>query len=294
MNTRIAVVCSSALVSFVSATGSGESNSGATGLGLDLALARMAALQDPAAATPQDTAELAKQTQNPVADLISLPFQNNTSFNVGLDDDVQNVLNIQPVIPVNVGEWNLINRIIMPLICQPEVVPGQDAEFGLGDANYTLFFSPAESGRLVWGAGPAIDLPTATDDVLGTGKLSLGPSVVVLTMPDPWVIGVLWRNVWSVAGDSDRASVNRMLVQYFVNYNLPDGWYLTSAPIITADWRADSDDRWVVPIGGGFGKIFRIGDQPMNAQVQAFYNLEDTPLSGEWTIRFQLQLLFPK
>jgi hypothetical protein len=291
---RIAVACSSGLVSLASAPGPGEPLPGAIGLDLDLALARMAMLQESAPTEPPDASALAKQTQNPVADLISLPFQNNTSFNVGLDDDVQNVLNIQPVIPFNAGEWNLINRVIMPLIYQPEVQPGQDAEFGLGDVNYTLFLSPADSGRLIWGAGPAVDLPTATDDVLGTGQLSLGPSVVVLAMPDPWVVGVLWRNVWSVAGDSDRASVNRMLVQYFVNYNLPDGWYLTSAPIITADWRADSDDRWVVPIGGGFGKIFRIGDQPMNAQLQAFYNLEDTPLSGEWTIRFQLQLLFPK
>jgi len=246
------------------------------------------------AAGQSDATALAEKTQNPIANLISLPFQNNTAFNVGLNNDVQNVLNIQPVIPVNVGDWNLINRVILPLVYQPEIIPGQDAEFGLGDLNYSLFFSPADSGTVIWGVGPAVVFPTATADVLGSGKLSLGPTAVVVAMPSPWVLGVLWSNIWSVAGDSNRPSVNSMLLQYFVNYNLADGWYLTSAPIITADWNADSDERWVVPIGGGFGKVFRIGNQSMNCNFQAFYNIEDTSTSGDWSIRFQLSLLFPK
>ena len=243
---------------------------------------------------PQDAGALARQAQNPVADLISLPLQNNTSFNVGLGNDVRNVLNIQPVIPVTVGDWNLINRIIMPVVYQPALAPGVTSEFGLGDTNYTLFFSPAESQSIIWGVGPSFDIPTATDDALGTGQWNLGPSVVVLTMPGPWVIGGIWQQLWTIGGDSARPDVNRMLFQYFVNYNLDDGWYLTSAPIITADWNAPSSEDWVVPFGGGFGKIFRIGDQAMNASFQAFYNVVDTTASGDWSIRFQLQFLFPK
>jgi hypothetical protein len=108
------------------------------------------------------------------------------------------------------------------------------------------------------------------------------------------VIGGLVRQLWSFAGDSDRKDVNQLLLQPFVNYNMEDGWYLSSSPIITANWEADSDDRWTVPLGGGFGKIFRIGNQPMNAQLQGFYNVEHPRYGPEWVMRFQLQFLFPK
>ena len=247
-----------------------------------------------ATSAPQDAGALARQIQNPVADLISLPLQNNTSFNVGFDNEIRNVLNIQPIIPVTVGDWHLINRIIMPVVYQPAIAPGLSSEFGLGDTNYTLFFSPAAAQSVIWGVGPSLDIPTATANALGTGQWNLGPSAVVLTMPDPWVIGGLWQHLWTLGGDSNRPNINRTLVQYFVNYNLDGGWYLTSAPIITGDWNAPSGEDWVVPFGGGFGKIFRIGDQPMNASFQAFYNVVDTTASGDWSIRFQLQFLFPK
>ena len=240
--------------------------------------------------------EMAKAAQNPVADLISLPFQNNTNFGFGPDDDIQNVLNIQPVIPFHLSEnWNLITRTIVPLINQPEVVQGTGDEFGLGDINFTAFFSPKDPTKgIIWGAGPVFAFPTATDEKLGSEKWSLGPSAVALTIQGPWLFGALINNVWSFAGDDDRDDVNAMLVQPFVNYNLPNGWYLVSSPIITANWEAASGNTWSVPLGGGVGKIFRIGNQPVNAQIQAFYNVEKPALVGDWTLRFQLQLLFPK
>lgn len=240
--------------------------------------------------------EMAKAAQNPVADLISLPFQNNTNFGFGPDDDIQNVLNIQPVIPFHLSEnWNLITRTIVPLINQPEVVQGTGDEFGLGDINFTAFFSPKNPTKgIIWGAGPIFAFPTATDEKLGSEKWSLGPSAVALTIQGPWLFGALINNVWSFAGDDDRDDVNAMLVQPFVNYNLPNGWYLVSSPIITANWEAASGNTWSVPLGGGVGKIFRIGNQPVNAQIQAFYNVEKPELVGDWTLRFQLQLLFPK
>jgi len=239
--------------------------------------------------------DLAKQTQNPVSDLISVPFQNNTNFNLGPHNRTQNVLNIQPVIPFNLTKnWNLITRTIAPIIYQPDVTARSGGEFGLGDINMTLFLSPAKSGKLIWGVGPIVSLPTATDKTLGTDKWAAGPSVVLLTMPGPWVLGVLANNIWSFAGDNDRPDVNQFLLQYFVHYNFEGGWYLTSAPINTANWEADSDNRWTIPLGGGGGKVFRVGKQPLNFQTQAFYNVEKPDFGPEWSLRVQLQFLFPK
>ena len=243
----------------------------------------------------KSTEELAKAAQNPIADLISLALQNNTNFGVGPGNDAQNVLNIQPVIPFELGtNWNLITRTIAPLIYQPELLPGTGSEFGLGDINTTLFLSPAKPGKLIWGLGPVFSFPTASDRVLGTDKWSAGPSAVALTIRGPWVVGALANNLWSYAGDDDREDVNQFLMQYFINYNLPEGWYISSAPIITANWKADSGNKWTVPFGGGIGKIFRIGKQPMNAQVQAFYNVAKPDNGPDWTLRLQLQFLFPK
>jgi len=240
-----------------------------------------------------DEGDLAKAAQNPVGDLISLPFQNNMNFDVGPAERTQDVLNIQPVWPITLSKnWNLITRTILPVISQP--APGPDRTTGLGDLNFTGFISPKIPGKVIWGVGPAFIFPTATDDVLGTGKWSAGPSVVVLTMPGQWVIGGLISNVWSVAGDDDRGKVNSFLAQYFINYNYPSRWYLTSAPIITANWEADSGEQWTVPFGGGFGKVFSIGRQPININTQVFYNVEKPTFGADWQWRFQLQFLFPK
>ncbi len=248
-----------------------------------------------AEAGEDETAELARAAQNPVASLISLPFQNNTNFEFGPREKTQNVLNIQPVWPFSLNEdWNLITRTIVPVVSQPGLFSGQDRETGLGDTVFTAFLSPAGAGKLIWGAGPAFLLPTATDDRLGADKWGAGPSAVLLTMPGNWVIGSLFSNIWSFGGSGDE-DVNLFTWQYFVNYNLPDGWYLTSAPVITANWKASSGNKWTVPFGGGFGKIFRIGSlPPMNAQIQGFYNVERPDFVGRWVLRLQLQLMFPR
>lgn len=245
-------------------------------------------------AQEEAASDLAKASQNPVGDLISLPFQNNTNFGVGPKDAVQNVLNIQPVYPLNLGKLNLINRLILPVVYQTEAVAGQGSTFGLGDTSYTAFFSPAEAGKFIWGMGPSLLIPTATDDILGTDRWSAGPGLVGLVMPGSWVVGALLQNVWSFAGDDDRGDVNQLLFQYFLNYNKPNGWYYTSAPIITANWEADSGNRWTVPIGGGIGKVYRIGKRPVNANVQAYYNVEKPEFAADWSIRVQMVLLFPK
>ena len=238
---------------------------------------------------------LAQAVQNPVADLISLPLQNNTNFGFGPHDRTQNVLNIQPVIPISLGSnWNLITRTIMPVITQPDFFSENGSTTGLGDINLSTFFSPAKPGKLIWGVGPAIILPTATDQSLGSGKWSAGPSAVGLTIQGPWVAGLLVSQVWSFAGQSDRADVSFFLAQYFVNYNMDDGWYLVSAPIITSNWEASSGNQWIVPFGAGAGKIFRIGKQPMNINMQAFYNAVKPDFGPDWQFRFQLQFMFLK
>ena len=204
------------------------------------------------------------------------------------------MLNIQPVWPFHLNEdWNLITRTIIPVIDQPEMVPGMDSTFGLGDINMSLFFSPAKPGKVIWGAGPAISFPTATDDVLGSDQWSVGPSFVALTMDGPWVIGGLASHIWSVAGN-DRVDVSSTVIQPFVNYNMADGWYLTSSPLITANWEADGGDVWTIPVGGGAGRVFHVGKLPVNAQLQAFTNVQRPHDGPDWQIRFQLTLLFPK
>ena len=241
----------------------------------------------------QDDAELVKKAQNPVSNLISVPFQNNTNFNIGPYNRTQNILNIQPVIPVSLGKWNLINRVIAPLLWQP--YDSTETQFGLSDINYTAFLSPGQPGKIIWGIGPIFLFPTATDEMLGAKKWGIGPSVVILTMPTPWVFGVLVNNLWSVAGDEDRADINQMTLQYFINYNLPAGWYLSSAPIITANWEAESGDQWLVPFGCGAGKLLKIGKLPVNVSAHGYYNAihpENLPYP-EWTLRAQMQFLFP-
>ena len=270
---------------------------------LALSVALVLAASPPARG--QDTENLAKAAQNPVAAMISLPLQNNTLFGVGPDDDkTANVLNIQPVIPFTVGSWNIISRTIAPVIYVedlssglpelPNDPQGSGSTFGLGDINQTVYFSPADSGRIIWGVGPSLTLPTATDKVIGTQRWSAGPAAVALAMPGKWVLGSLVRQLWSFAGDGDRESVSQLLIQPFVNYNFEDGWYAVSAPIVTANWKASSSDRWTVPVGGGVGKIFKVGGQAMNAQLQGFYNVERPEFGPDWSIRLQLQFLFPR
>ncbi len=242
-----------------------------------------------------ETDELARAVQNPVASMISLPFQNNTGFNFGPQEKTHNSLNIQPVCPFELNkDWNLITRTILPVVSQPGFTSSQDRKNGLGDTVFTAFLSPKDSGKWIWGAGAALLLPTSTDDRLGAGEWGAGPSFVALTMRGPWVVGSLFSNVWSFTHDGDDDKVNLFTWQPFINYNLDDGWYLSSSPLITANWEADSDNTGTVPVGGGFGKIFRIGKQPMNASVQAFYNVEKPDFGADWQLRLQLQFLFPK
>jgi hypothetical protein len=242
------------------------------------------------------TEALQKATQNPVADLISVPLQNNSNFGIGQYDRTQNVLNIQPVIPSHLtADWNLITRVIQPIVLQPYADSNSGGDYGFGDMNPSLFLSPAHPGSIIWGAGPSLVFPTATTHSLGQGKWSIGPSFVALAQPGPWTIGALVNNIWSFAGDSGRASVNQMLLQYFVNYNLQKGWYITVQPIITANWVAPkAKDVWTVPFGGGIGRIMKVGAQPINLSAQVYGNAAYPTGGSPWGVRLQIAFLFPQ
>ncbi len=250
------------------------------------------------AVTKAAAADLAKAVQNPVASLISVPIQNLTDFNIGpYARDRNTVLQFQPVIPARFSEnWNLITRVIAPILYQPDFSQQKGGTFGLGDINPTFFLSPAKPGKVIWGVGPSFLLPTATDDVLGTGKFSMGPSVVALGQPGRWTLGALVNNLFSVGGPSNRADVNSMTLQYFVNYNLKKGYFLTFSPIIIANWNASAGDVWTVPFGGGMGRVMRLGNQPVNVGVQAYYNAmrPDATPSPTWQLKFRFSLLYPK
>ena len=262
----------------------------ATALGLLL-------LSSGAARAEMSPEELAKLAQNPIGNLVSVPFQNNTNFNYGPLEKTQDVLNIQPVYPIHVNDdWNVITRTIIPLLWQPALYPGQGSTFGLSDIQFSAFLSPANPQGLIWGVGAIAQLPTNTDDVLGNDRWGLGPTAVVLKLEkgNPWVYGVLVNNIWSVTHSNGSPPINQMLVQPFLNYNFAGGTYLTSSPIITANWQADSGDTWTIPLGGGAGHIFHLGKLPVNTQLAGYYNVETPKYGPDWQLRFQVQFMFPK
>jgi hypothetical protein len=270
-----------------------------------------------AAPAADATANLAKATQNPVASMISVPVQNNDNFGIGPWNRIQNVLNVQPVVPVKLGsKLNLIVRPIIPIISQP--APGTadleslgiDAEtpayftavilqqhasvFGFGDISPQFFFTSSAPHKLIVGAGPMFTLPSASGFVLGQGKFSMGPTIVALAQPGPWTLGVLVNNVWSVAGDSSRGAVNQMSLQYFINYNLKKGWVLSTSPTLTANWKASPGKVWTVPFGAGVGRIMKLGFQPVNISAAMFGNAVHPTAGASWSLRMQIAFLFPQ
>lgn len=240
--------------------------------------------------------DLAKQLSNPISSLISVPFQYNYDADIGpTDSGTQHRLNIQPVIPMSLNaEWNLISRTIVPLVYQDDIVPGTGNQSGLGDITQSLFFSPKAptAGDLVWGVGPVILVPTATDDRLGGKKLGLGPTGVVLTQRGPWTIGGLANHVWSVAGPSSRASISSTFLQPFVSYITPDKWTYAISSESTYNWNRE---EWAIPINASVSKLLIFGKQPVSLQAGVRYWAKSTNSSPEgWGGRLAVTFLFPK
>lgn len=242
----------------------------------------------------QKTSEIAKQAQNPIANVISVPLENDFYPNTGIDKEDSYVLEMKPVVPFKLSnDWNLITRTVIPVAQVPDLAPGVNGASGLGDVQTSLFFSPVIVGKVIWGAGPVISLPTATEGILGTKKVSIGPTAVALSIQGHWLFGTLVQNLFSVAGPSARPDVNQMLMQPFVNYNMRHGWYLTSSPIITSNWEVNSNNRWTVPVGGGVGRIVHFGTIPVSTYAQFFRNVERPEGTSSWSARFEMTFLFP-
>jgi hypothetical protein len=247
-----------------------------------------------------------KAAQNPLASMISLPLQENWNFGIGAADRIQNINNIQPVIPIGLGAHvNLITRWVTPIVYQPYAIPipqpsgppiqYQTGSYGLGDMQPQFFFSPKKSSTVTWGAGPIFLVPTATQTkYLGQGKFGIGPTFVALAQPHFGTVGLLVNNVWSVAGHQDKPDVNQFLLNPFVNYNLHYAWYLSFNPNITANWEKTNGGRWVVPLGGGPGRVWRLGHQAVNVQTFFYGNVVHPQGASPWTFKMAFTLLFPK
>jgi hypothetical protein len=231
-----------------------------------------------------------------VGNLISVPFQENMNLNAGPQDRTQNVLNIQPVIPIAMNsDWNIMTRTILPIVLQPGFAPNQDRTNGIGDLQFTAFLSPAKPGVWIWGLAPSPSCRRTATSCSATTMAGLGPSFVVLRLErgNPWVYGVLVNNIWSVSSSSS-PSYSNGLMQPFVNYNFKGGAYLTSSPVMTVNWKAKGSQQWTVPMGGGMGKIFHFGRLPVNTQVSAYYNVVRPDFGANWQVRAQMQFMFPK
>lgn len=237
---------------------------------------------------------LAKQLANPVASLVSVPLQYNVDFGYEPDDGVRQVLNVQPVIPHGLSEdWNLITRVIVPVVYQDDVV-GRSSQFGLGDTTPSFFFSRKQptAGGWIFGFGPVFLLPTATDSLLGTKKWGAGPTGLALRQTETgWTYGALVNHLWSFAGDEDRSDISSTFIQPFLARQFHGGRTLTFNVESTYDWKGE---QWTVPVNLVYSKVTKIGSQTVSF-AGGVRGYADAPEGGpDWGLRFVVTLLFPE
>jgi hypothetical protein len=218
-------------------------------------------------------ASLVKTSQNPVASLIIMPFQFNWNMGMGSYDRMQTVINIQPVLPVKIGKtWNMINRIILPVMVQPDLSAESGSTTGLGTINYTAFFSPEPFGKVSVGFGPSLLIPTNSADVLGDGQFAIGPSVVLFAGLGNWTLGFVAAQNWAYYTPNTASSHNSFFTQYFINYNLKKAWSIGTAPTITVNWNAEDGEKATVPFGLSLSKITHLGKQATKFILAYYYN----------------------
>jgi hypothetical protein len=230
--------------------------------------------------------------RNPDTKYYAFPFVNDLNYGYGAYGHTQDILDFKPIVSFQLtSNYDLIVRTIAPLLeHQPHNTEPQHNITGWGDLNPTTFISPMRYRTTIWGAGPTFFIPTATNQALGTGKWSIGPEFAAFTMPQQWVLGILTSNVWSIVGDSSRQAVNQFSLQYFISYNFPKGWYLTSQPTISANWKANRNQTWTIPFGIGIGKAFHFPNGGVVLSLQSYYNvIRPAKLGPNWTLQAKIE-----
>lgn len=260
--------------------------------GIMLAFATASAV--PSVFAQESADELAKKLSNPVASMISVPLQYNIDFGYGSEDGTKQTLNIQPVIPAQISEdWNLITRVIVPVIQQDDIAGDSGSQFGLGNVTPTFFFSPRQptAGGITWGIGPVFLLPTASDDLLGVDEWGAGPSLLVLRQSKHWTIGALMNHIWSVSGSRNDPDISNTFLQPFFARQFAGGRTLTFNLESTYDWE---NEQWTVPLNVTYSKVTRVGSQTMSfaGGVRGYL---DAPRGGpDWGLRFVVTFLVPE
>jgi hypothetical protein len=250
--------------------------------------------------TENDETELAREVENPISKLGSIPFQNEVDFGIGPYNRVRNTLSVQPTYGFALTrDVGIVSRTRVPIVSRPDLMQPSGTTFGVGDVTEALFVvpTPSTSSGALWGAGPAILLPTATETALGTGKVGLGPVAAVRMQARPWTYGVVAGQIWSVLGPATRPDVSQLSVMPFATFEFPRGWYFKTAPIITANWDAGSArNMWTVPVGGGGGKVFFVGTLPLDLSVGVYWNAIRTGTAASASVSAQVQIafLFPR
>ncbi len=253
-------------------------------------------------ATAMSTTEIAKAIENPLGDLYYIPFQLNTNFDNGPNKRTQNILNVQPVIPIHINsDWNIITRTIVPFVWNPSLQPASTVPFGTAPVTFSAFLSPSKPvNGWLWGVGPVAQVPLASSSTLGSSVWGGGPTAVVVKLAGPWVAGALINNVWSFGGHKGPSGAaiggtryNVMTIEAGANYNFDDGWYLSSVPIITANWLERGDKAWTVPLGGGVGRVIMLGGKlPVSVSVDAYWNVMRPQYGSPWQLLSQVTIIF--
>jgi hypothetical protein len=242
-------------------------------------------------------ADLAKQLSNPLASLVSVPFQFNWEQGVGYQDGTRTVLNVQPVVPFEFSDkWNLIGRWIMPFISQPPLTTGAESSYGLSDILFSGFFSPRTQSAWTWGVGPALSLPMTSDPTLGSGQWSAGPTIVMLKQAGHWTYGFLANHLWSFhsTSDIDRAKVDKTFLQPFLAYNTPHAITFTVQSEATYDHEAASGQKWTVPVSLQVSKVSRFGPFPFQMSGGWGYFVDSPDMGPDRKIRIVFSVLLPR
>ena len=261
--------------------------------------ALMAQEKEPPKMPPPGSAEaamlnLAKASQNPVADMNSVPIQFNWFSGGGLPaNQTLSQTNFQPVLPLPLNkDLNIVSRTIVPIMAVP--TPTGEKLKGIADIQEQIFLAPTHSKGLIWGFGPIFSLPTSTVSVISTGQFALGPNAVLLATPGKFVVGAVINQLWRIGGSTSTTAINQFFVQPFINYNFKLGWSVSFAPSITANWAAPGGQQWTVPLGAGVSKITLVGKQPLSLSVQYYHNVERPDNAGADQVRMVVAFLFPK